>query len=61
MRRYLLLLLNEFRLSRTALVVHSDCRLQPTLMYYTHGGHYGCSQHLICMSCSQKQNWDVIW
>jgi hypothetical protein len=33
MRRYLLLLLNEFRLSRTALVVHLIAVLQPTLMY----------------------------
>jgi ABC-type multidrug transport system permease subunit len=33
MRRYLLLLLNEFRLSRTAMVVHLIAVLQPTLMY----------------------------
>jgi len=33
MRRYLLLLLNEFRLSRTAPVVHLIAVLQPTLMY----------------------------
>ena len=33
MRRYFLLLLNEFRLSRTALVVHLIAVLQPTLMY----------------------------
>ena len=33
MRRYLLLLLNEFKLSRTALVVHLIAVLQPTLMY----------------------------
>jgi ABC-type transport system involved in multi-copper enzyme maturation permease subunit len=33
MRRYLLLLLNEFRLSRTALIVHSIAVLQPTIMY----------------------------
>jgi len=33
MRRYLYLLLNEFRLSRTALIVHLIAVLQPTLMY----------------------------
>ncbi len=33
MRRYFLLLLNEFRLSRTALVVNLIAVLQPTLMY----------------------------
>ncbi|MBN1305840.1 MAG: ABC transporter permease [Anaerolineales bacterium] len=33
MRRFLFLLLNEFRLSRTALVVHLIAVLQPTLMY----------------------------
>lgn len=33
MRRYLLLLLNDLKLSRTALVVHLIAVLQPTLMY----------------------------
>ena len=33
MRRYFLLLLNEFRLSRTAVVVNLIAILQPTLMY----------------------------
>ena len=33
MRRYFLLLLNEFRLSRTAMIVHLIAVLQPTLMY----------------------------
>jgi ABC-type multidrug transport system permease subunit len=33
MRRYLYLVLNEFKLTRTALVVHLIAVLQPTLMY----------------------------
>jgi ABC-type multidrug transport system permease subunit len=33
MRRYLLLLLNEFKLSRTAVIVNLIAILQPTLMY----------------------------
>jgi ABC-type multidrug transport system permease subunit len=33
MRRFLLLLINEFKMSRTALVVHMIAVLQPTLMY----------------------------
>jgi ABC-type multidrug transport system permease subunit len=37
MRRYLLLLLNEFKLSRTAIVVHLIAVLQPTLMYILMG------------------------
>ena len=33
MRRFLLLLLNEFKLFRTALTVHLVAIFQPTLMY----------------------------
>ena len=37
MRRFFLLLVNEFKLFRTALVVHMIAILQPTLMYVLMG------------------------